>query len=219
VRGTFSSGALSRTHIRIGATAVLAADRAGRVLAAVDDRLMLWDPAVTESPSSPVPGPASPCGAGSACADPDILELARLDKRILRIEPTVDGALLELADHSIVRASLIPGAPVKTVLTASSRAPLISRDGKLIVGESVNGQVVVVETATLSTWDLPSYYGSRDLVAIAPTTRRFVQSGFGQMALWTLPLAAADLRRWLDERTNAVADGEHAVSWSWQPHP
>jgi hypothetical protein len=119
----------------------------------------------------------------------------------------------------MVRISLVAGAPVKTVLAASSRAPLVSRDGKLIVGEAVNGQLVVIEAATLSAWDLPSYYTSRDLITIAPTTRRFLQAGFGQLALWKLPLAPPDLRRWLDERTNAVADGDHALTWSWQPHP
>jgi hypothetical protein len=191
VRGNLATSDLVRSHVDLGTTGVLAGDGRGRVLSAEDNRLLLWDR--------------------------DVVEIARLDKRIVRIEPCDDGALLELADHSIVRTSLVAGAPVKTVLAASSRAPLISRDRKLIVGQSINGQLVVVETATQASWDLPSYYNSPDLVTIAPTTRRFVQ-GFGQLALWTLPVAPADLRRWLDERTNAVIDGDQ-LTWSWQPRP
>jgi hypothetical protein len=54
-------------------------------------------------------------------------------------------------------------------------------------------------------------------MSIAPTTRRFVQSGFGRRALWTLPLAPPDLGRWLDERTNAVTDGADVLTWSSRP--
>ncbi|TMQ08497.1 MAG: serine/threonine protein kinase [Deltaproteobacteria bacterium] len=191
VRGSLTGGAVVRTRIVLGTTGVLAADLQGRVLAAQDNRLLLWDR--------------------------DVVEVARLDKRIVRIEPSDAGALLELADHSIVLTSLVPGEPVKTLLAASSRSPLISHDRKLIVGQSINGQLTVVETPTQATWELPSYYNTPDLMTIAPTARRFVQ-GFGHLALWTLPLAPSDLRRWLDERTNAVIDGDQ-LTWSWQPHP
>ncbi len=100
---------------------------------------------------------------------------------------------------------------------ASSRPPLVSADGQLILSESINGHLVATETATHAAWDLPAYYSSFDLVTIAPTTRRFVQSGFGYMALWTLPLAPPDLRSWLDERTNATTNSDHALIWPWQP--
>jgi len=48
-------------------------------------------------------------------------------------------------------------------------------------------------------------------VTSSPTTRRFIQTGFGQLALWTLPLAPPEPRAWLDERTNAATDSEHSL--------
>ncbi|HEX7840417.1 MAG TPA: hypothetical protein VF469_23220, partial [Kofleriaceae bacterium] len=191
VRGDLATGALVRTRVPPGTTSTLAGDRAGRVLVAQDNHLLLWDR--------------------------DLAEIARPDKRIVRIEPIDGGALLELADHAMVRSSLAAGAPLTTLLAPSSRSPLVSRDGKLVVGESTNGRVAAVETATGAAWDLPAYYQGRDLATISPTARRFVQLGYGELALWTLPLAPADLRRWLTERTNAVTDGDYALSWSWQP--
>jgi hypothetical protein len=112
-----------------------------------------------------------------------------------------------------VRTALVAGAPIQSILPPSSKRPLISADGHLVVGESVNGQVIVVEIPTRSAWDLPAYYGSFDLLSISPTTRRFVHGGFGQLALWTLPLAPPELRAWLDERTNAATNAEHHLIW------
>lgn len=201
VRGDLATNALVRTHVQPGTTGVVAADHAGRVLVAQDNRLMMWDH--------------------------DVVEIARLEKRIIGIVPInegnraagggePDGVLLELSDHSMVRTALVAGAPVVSLVAASNQPPLVSGDGHLIVGQSVNNQLVVVETATQATWDLPAYYASLDLVTISPTTRRFLQTGFGQLALWTLPLAPPELRAWLDERTNAITDSEHSLIWPWQ---
>ncbi|MGH9888774.1 MAG: hypothetical protein ACREBE_24795, partial [bacterium] len=187
VRGDLATGALDRTRAPPAASYVIAGDRSGRVVLAADQRLLLW----TES----------------------VAELATLDKPIARIAPVDDGLLLELSDFSMVRTALTAGAPRPSVLPPSSRPPLISADGHLVVGESVNGQVIVVETATRSLWDLPAYYGSFDLLSIAPTTRRFVAGGFGRLALWTLPLAPPELRAWLDDHTNAATNDDHQLIW------
>jgi hypothetical protein len=190
VRGDLATGALVRAHLAPGTTGFVAADRAGRVLVAQDDRLLLWDR--------------------------DLVELARLGKRILRVEPIEAGVLLELADHSMVRTALTKGAPVTFLVAASKQSPLVSGDGRLIIGPSVNDQLVAIETTTEAVWELPVYYASLDLMTISPSTRRFVQTGFGQIALWTLPLAPPELRTWLDERTNATTDRDHALVWPWQ---
>src|ERR1044071_4575141 len=208
------SSDLIRSRIAPGATSAISADRDGRVLLAEDNQLLLWSPRSDAATSAAKPVSAPPCGSGSACGDADLVELARLDKRVVRIEPCDGGALIELADHSVVRHSLTPGTPARPLLAAASRPPLISRDGKLIVGETINAQLVVVETATSASWDLPGYFTAPDLLTIAPTTRRFVQSRFGRRALWTLPLAPPDLGRWLDERTNAIIDGDDVLTWS-----
>jgi hypothetical protein len=191
VRGSLATGALERGHAPPGATPLIAADRAGRVLVAQDARLRVWDQR--------------------------LIEVARLDQRIGRIIAVEGGALLELADHSVVRTAL-DGTPPSLLVGASNRSPLISADGRLIVAQSVNDQVVVVElTATgHATWDLPVYYTGLELMSISPTTRRFVQGAMSSLAVWTLPLAADELRPWLDERTNAITDGEHALAWPWQ---
>ncbi|HEY6172997.1 MAG TPA: hypothetical protein VIX73_01085, partial [Kofleriaceae bacterium] len=209
-----ATGALLRSRVAAGATSALSADRDGRVILAEDNRLFLWNPRSDAAVSAAKPVPGSPCGSGSACGDADLVELARLDKRVVRIEPCDGGALIELADHSVVLHSLTPGTPARPLLAAASRPPLISRDGKLIIGETINGQVIIVETATAASWDLPGYFTAPDLMSIAPTSRRFVQFGFGRRALWTLPLAPPDLERWLDERTNALTDGEDVLTWS-----
>jgi hypothetical protein len=180
VRGDLAGGTLERARIRPGAGGALAADRSGRVIVAADNRLALWDR--------------------------DLVELTRLDQAIVRIVPIDDGALLELADHAIVRSPLTAGSPVQPVMRASSKPPLISGDARLIVAETVNAQVAITELPTGATWELPAYYASYDLVAISPSTRHFIQSGFGQMAMWTLPLAPPELRGWLDEHTNVTAD-------------
>ncbi len=190
VRGDLATGALVRAHLAPGTTGFVAADRAGRVLVAQDDRLLLWDR--------------------------DLVELAKLAKHIIRIEPIDNGVLLELADHSMVRTALTKGAAVKFLVPASKQSPLVSGDGRLIIGQSVNDQLVAIETTTEATWELPVYYSSLDLITISPTTRRFIQTGFGQIALWTLPLAPPELRAWLDERTNAITDSDHALIWPWQ---
>ncbi|HEY0987932.1 MAG TPA: hypothetical protein VGD80_12800, partial [Kofleriaceae bacterium] len=187
VRGDLATGALDRTRAPPAASYVIAGDRSGRVVLAADQRLLLW----TES----------------------VAELATLDKPIARIAPIDDGVLLELSDFSMVRTALVAGAPIRSILPPSSRPPLVSADGRLVVGESVNGQVIVVEIPTQSTWELPAYYGSFDLHSISPTTRRFVHGGFGQLALWTLPLAPPELRAWLDERTNAATNSDHQLVW------
>jgi len=191
VRGNLATNDLERTRVVPGATWVLSGDRTGRALVAQDNRLMMWQR--------------------------DLVEIDRPDQRILRIEPCDDGALLELSNHTVVRSTLVPGAALKTILAPSTRSPLISRDGKLVIGESINNQVVVFETATQATWDLPAYFNWRELATISPGARRFVQVGYGQLALWTLPFAPPDLSRWLADRTNAVNDGDYALSWSWQP--
>jgi hypothetical protein len=199
VRGDVATGALARTRIKLGDSWSLVGDRGGRVVIAIDDRLMLWDPT----------------GSGGGAAG--LVEIARLHQNIAGIEPCDGGALLELADHSVVQSSLVPGAPVIPLLPASSRSPEVSRDGKVIVGESVNNRLAVVETATGARWELPGYVTAQDFQTISPSARRFAQSGPQHVALWTLPLAPLDLPRWLDERSNATIDGNDVLTWSRQP--
>jgi hypothetical protein len=233
VRGDVATGALARTRVTLGASWGLAGDRAGRVVLAIDDRLLLWDPTgIGDSPrpagAAPTAGSASAAlagsgsaagGSGGASAAAGAVEIARARQRIVGIEPCDGGALLELADHAVVHSSLVPGAPVTPLLPPSSRSPQVSRDGSLIIGESVNKHLAAVETATGARWELPDHATAQDLQAISPTARRFAQSGPRFLALWTLPLAPPDLPRWLDERTNAATDGDDVLTWVWQPPP
>jgi hypothetical protein len=192
VRGELATGALTRAHVQPGSsTGAIAADPSGRVLIAADNRLAMWDR--------------------------DLVALATLDKPILRIMPVDGAALLELADHAVVRVALTPGAPIVPVIAQSDKPPLISGDGRLLVGQSTHGQLIVVELATRASWELPSYFESLGLLSLSPTTRRFVQAGFGRLVLWRLPLARPDLRAWLDERTNAVAGEDRALTWARPP--
>jgi hypothetical protein len=190
VRGDLAGGSLERLQLPAGAAAApfVAADRAGHALVALDHRLLRWDQG--------------------------LVELAAFDQPIIRVAPCDDGALVELADHAVMRTALVPGRPVRTLLSASDQPSLWSGDGQLVVGMSVNGQVVAAETASAAIWDLPAYHAAFDLTAISPTTRRFIQRGFGQIALWTLPLAPTALRGWLDDRTNAATDDDHALIWT-----
>jgi hypothetical protein len=232
VRGDVATGALARTRVTLGASWSLAGDRAGRVLLAIDDRLLRWDPTGAQSAATAAVAAAA-AAAGSASAllltgsgdgagsggSSAPAELARVRQRILLIEPCEAGALLELADHAMVLSSLVPGEPVTPLLPPSSRSPEVSRDGNLIIGESVNKRLAAVETATGARWELPGHAAAEDLQDISPTARRFAQSGPRFLALWTLPLAPPDLPRWLDERTNAAIDGDDVLTWVWQPSP
>jgi len=191
VRGDVSGATIERSHVPPGATTVLVADRAGRVIVAQDTRLLAWDRT--------------------------LVEVAQLDQKVLRIAPIAGGALIELANHAVVRSAL-DGTPATPLLGASDKSPLISEDGRLIVGQSVNEQVVVVEVSAAghASWDLPVYFNAHQLMTIAPEARRFVQGGLSGLVVWSLPLAGPELQAWLDERTNAVTDGEHALVWPWQ---
>jgi hypothetical protein len=190
VRGDLATHQLERIRLPLpgeSPAATVGVDRLGRVLIAVGNRLLAWDR--------------------------DLTELARVERRILRFVPSDDGVFLALDDHSLAWAPLSPGAPVRSLLSASNQPPLFSYDGRLALGRTVNGQVVAVEASTQSVWDLPVYYAALDLTTVAPTARRFIQSGFGQLALWTLPQAPVELRPWLDDRTNGTTDDEHALVW------
>jgi hypothetical protein len=235
VRGDVATGALARTRVTLGTSWALAGDRAGRVVLAIDDRLLLWDPTGLGAPAAgsasagatraALVAPGSGAASGSiAPGAPGPTEIARLRQRVASIEPCDRGALLELADHALVQISLVAGdgsgdgsgAPVTPLLPASSRSPHTSRDGKLVIGESANRRLAVVETATGARWELPGYAVAQDLQAISPTARRFAQSGQRFLALWTLPLAPPELARWLDERTNAATDGDDVLTWVWK---
>jgi hypothetical protein len=196
VRGDADTGALARTRVAAGASWGLTGDRAGRVVIALGDRLWLWDPA--------------PAG------DPGPVEIAGLHQDAIWLAPCDSGVLVGLADHSVALSSLVPGAPVTPLLPPASRSPYVSRDGNLMIGESVNQRLAVVETATGARWELPGHASPHDLQMLSPTARRFAQSGPRSLALWTLPLAPLDLRRWLDERTNAATDGDDVLTWVWQ---
>ena len=163
--------------------------------------------------SGAAPGSSAPAG------DPGPVEIARLHQDAIWLAPCDSGVLVGLADHSVALSSLVPGAPVTPLLPPSSRPPQVSRDGSLIVGESVNKRLAVVETATGARWELPGHAGPHDLQVVSPTARRFAQSGQRTLALWTLPLAPLELRRWLDQRTNAATDGDDVLTWVWQPTP
>jgi hypothetical protein len=192
-RGDYLTGALTRAHVAPGESAAIAADRAGHVLVAENNRVLLWSR--------------------------DVVELAKLDKPVARLVATDSGALAELTDHSVVLVPLVPGAPTQLMLPPSDQAPVFSEDGKLMIGLGVNKQLVVVELdarGNASPWDLPTYFSSLGLVAISPTSRRFVQTGFDRAALWSLPRVSGELRAWLDDRTNAVADRHDALAWPWQ---
>jgi hypothetical protein len=232
VCGDVTTGALARTHVTLRDSWGLAGDRAGRVLLAIDDHLMLWDPpgiaarraavagtAGSASAALVVTGSGAAGGSSAPAGDPGPVEIARTRQPIIRIEPCDTGALLELDDHSMVHSSLVAGAPVTPLLPPSSRSPHVSRDGHLIVGESVHKHLAAVETATGARWELPGHAIAQDLEDLSPTARRFAQSGPRFLALWTLPLATLDLPRWLEERTNAATDGDDVLTWAWQPSP
>jgi hypothetical protein len=119
----------------------------------------------------------------------------------------------------MVHSSLVAGAPVTPLLPPSSRSPHVSRDGNLIIGESVHKHLAAVETATGARWELPGHAIAQDIQDVSPTARRFAQSGQRFLALWTLPLAPLDLPRWLDERTNAATDGDDVLTWVSPPSP
>jgi hypothetical protein len=195
VRGDLTTDTLERTRIAVGSNGFVAADNLGRVLVVEDNRLLLWDHAVTE--------------------------LVKFDRPISRLDPFEGGATVHLSDLEVLTIDLGPSPRPVRVLGAGKRPATASFDSKLLVGVGSAQQVHVVELPSRARWTLPVLFTANDVLAVSPSSRRVLQGADHHFVIWTLAHAGPELGPWLDELTNASIDGRGGVlTWPWQrPSP
>jgi hypothetical protein len=196
VRGDLTTGALERARVPGDAKGFVATDGAGRVLIALGHRLLAWDGAV--------------------------VELAKLDRPIVQLAPYDGGVAVHLPDYEVQALELGPGRdprpdprPVR-LLPPGKQLAYHSSDGKLLAGFGPGQRVNVVELPSLARWTLPVLFDARDLLTMAPSSRRLLQGTHQHFVIWSLPQAGPELGAWLDELTNATIDGRSVLAWPWQ---
>jgi hypothetical protein len=170
VRGDLMTGAIERVRVPVGSSGFLARDRAGRVLIIEDNRLLVWDAAVTE--------------------------LAKFDKPIARVSSIEGGVAIHVGEESDIHVLELPaggrpGQPVR-VLSSSAVPPIASGDGKLIVGLGTGHSVSLVELPSRERSSLPVLYSANTmnmLLDVTPSSRKVLQATMGALAVWQLPHA------------------------------
>jgi hypothetical protein len=190
VRGDLVTGELERTRVQLGPNGFVAADITGRVLVVDEHRISAWEGAVTE--------------------------LAKLDKPIRQLDPFDGGVLVRLADLEVRTLELRPGAAPHRLLPPGKRPPLVSGDGRLVIGLGNGQQVMVAELPSRARWTLPVLYDANDVLSVSATSRWVLQGSARHFAVWQLPQAGPDLAGWLDGLTNATIDDDGVLAWPWQ---
>jgi hypothetical protein len=186
-RGNVGGGDVERSHVDLGDTALLAADRDGHAIVATGKQLFVWDK--------------------------DVHELAHVDQPIIWMAAVDGGIAVELADRRIV---LVPASgAVRRLMTVGARPPAVSADGRVLVGSGNSAIVEIVELPSGASWSMSLLYGAPDKqLALSPTTRKLAAAG-GGLAMWVLPEPRGSLGDWLGELTNACISGD-VLAWPWE---
>ncbi|HEY4244913.1 MAG TPA: serine/threonine-protein kinase [Kofleriaceae bacterium] len=193
VTGDLVSGQLDRAKLPTSGAETLGTDGRDRPLVGIGDKLYVWD------------------------GQP--LELARFGKSIAAVVKTQDGALVVLSTNEVDRVGFVPSGPITRVMPPSESTPWISADGRVVLGETTDAAMSVLEVPTGIAWQLPVKLRGVTGVAIAPSARRFALSSYDTLQLFRIPEAAADFDAWLDEQTNAVMSADNVLAWPWQLPP
>ncbi len=191
VRGDLATSRVERTRVQPGASAFLGADLTGRPILVEDNRLMSW-------------------------TDHDVVEIARVDKPIERIDPVEGGVVVSLLDHETQFYELRRGGSSRRLFAPASRAPVASADGRMLISAGKAEQLTVIEFPTMVRWDLPVVLTATPLFSISPNSLRVLQASGSSLVVWTLPQPGTDFAAWLDEQTNASKDPNDILVWPWQ---
>ncbi|HEU0037216.1 MAG TPA: serine/threonine-protein kinase [Kofleriaceae bacterium] len=194
IRGDLGTGEIERVRVPVGTMGFLAADGHGNTLIVEDNRLLLWDGAVTE--------------------------IAKFDKQIMRVEPVEGGALLVLGQDSEVQVVEIRANAKPHRLFASTHVVRSSNNGKRVVGLSGGHALTVIDMPSRARWLIPALPNAREVIGLSPDGRLLLESTDIATAVWTLPQPEGDFAAWLDEQTNATIDADGLLVWPWQgSHP
>jgi hypothetical protein len=194
VRGNVSTNQLRRVNIAAGKSMFVASDLGDRIVAVVDSRLYLWTR--------------------------DVVEVARFDKSIQRIDIVPDGtsAIVILVDRDTLQVPLVAGATPKRLLGPSQYETVLDADGKVLAGMTTGYQIGLVDLASGARWSFPGAHAGRPNIALSPRGRHIVQDTFAGLVVWTLPDPDEDLAGWIHEQTTARMVGE-VLTWPWQNRP
>ncbi|MEO8705316.1 MAG: serine/threonine-protein kinase [Kofleriaceae bacterium] len=193
VRGDLITGKLERVRVPIGASGFLTRDLKGRVLIIEDNRLLLWDTAVTE--------------------------VARLDKPIRRVDPIDGGVAITAGNDNEVYTLALEAGAIPHRVAPSSVGVATSFDGKLLASLGSGQNITIVELPSRARWTLPQLATAQQAMTISPTTRRILQSTEQALAIWQLPHVGNDFPAWLDSQTNATVDVDGVLTYPWQTKP
>ena len=189
VRADLATGAIERTRVAGGPDGFVASDGAGRVLVARDNRVFLWDGA--------------------------LVELARFDRPIHRVEPAPGGVVVMLADHQAHLLEPRPGGAVHRLFQPAGAPALIGDGGARVLGADAGNALVAVELPARARWPLPLSHGRG--FASSPDGRTLVElTPGGALAAWHVPRAGPDLATWIGAHTNALLDADDVLIWPWQ---
>ncbi|MGE0396646.1 MAG: protein kinase [Kofleriaceae bacterium] len=193
VRGNVSTNDLRRVNLAAGRSMFVASDLDERVVAVVDSRLYLWTR--------------------------DLVEIARFDKEISRIDVLPDGsAIVVLVDRDTLHVPLVPGAKPVRLLGPSQYESVLDGDGRLMASMSTGFQIGLIDLTSGARWSFPAAHAGRPSIALSPRGRYIVQDTFEGLVAWTLPAPDADLLAWIDEQTTARMVGD-VLTWPWQKQP
>lgn len=195
LRGDLSMGTVERIRVPMGHNGFLVGDHRGRVLIVEDNRLMLWDGQVSE--------------------------VARFDKPIVLVSKLADGVALFVGNEYEAYALRLDNPPAGPAALPRRlmRAPKgggVSDDGKLLAAFTTGQDITIVEVPSLARWRLPPLASTRDMLAVAPRSRKLLQITGSTIAVWQLPHVANDFASWLDSQTNATLDRDGVLAWPWQ---
>jgi len=190
VIGNIATGEVQRAHLSLPHDARVGSDLAGVPLITTGNRLMRWEG--------------------------QLQEIARFDKPIDAIASTEGGVIVLLTDHEALFVEAKANATPHRLLPPSKSPPRVSGDGSMVVAVDGADQINVVELPSMTRYTLPRLFDSGLYLAVAPTSRRILQSTGSRLAVWTLPARHADLPQWLEEISNASEDIDHVMVWPWQ---
>ncbi len=189
VRGNVSTNELHRANVAAGTSMFVASDLGDRIVVVVDSRVYVWSR--------------------------DVVEVARFDRPIRRIDVVSGGAIVTLDDGDTLQIALVTGAAPKRLLGPSQYSTVMDSEGTLLAGMTTGFQVGIIDLATGARWSFPAAHSGRPVIALSPRGTHLVQDTFAGLVVWTLPSPDADLAAWIDEQTTARIVGD-VLTWPWQ---
>ena len=193
VRGALDRATIDKIYARKSQHAHIITDPAGRVYLSLGTRLYRWDS--------------------------DLQEVADLGKPITALMRGAGGILVGLDGGELFDAPLDASGPPKRLLSAGSTHINLGDGGHLLTAIGQGAELELVELPAQLRWTIPAEVTPGGSVTVSQSGRTIVYSpytGSTFSLVRTLAASPTDLGAWLDELTNATADGSGFIVWPWQ---